>query len=412
MDILTIITVLIVLSTVLSYLNERFIKLPGTIGVMAVSLIISILILVAGKSNSLITATLISLANSIDFSKVLLDVMLGFLLFASAIHFDYQKLKALRKPIFLLSTAGVLISTAIFGGLLYVITGFLNMDLPVIYCFIFGALISPTDPIAVSSILKKSTIPEKLNVIISGESLFNDAVGIILFVTLLNIARESGAHATIAGTVKLLLQEVFGGISIGLMIGYLGFRLIRSIRDFQTIILISISMVLGIAVIANLFHASIPLAVVAAGLVIGNLNFGKGHPASEHLSKIWQLVDEVLNTILFVMIGLQLIVMSSLNNYWLIGLLSIVCILIARMITIILPAIFVLHRVNFSNLAILTWAGLRGGISVAMALSLPDSAYRETILSATYFIVIFSILVQGLTLNKMVAGLIDKKVHV
>ncbi|MES2004821.1 MAG: sodium:proton antiporter [Bacteroidota bacterium] len=405
MEILSIITILILLSTAFSYVNERFIQLPGTIGVMAVALIISILILVAGKSNSGISVTVTTVAHSINFSKVLFDVMLGFLLFASAIHFDYKKLKALRRPIFILSTIGVLISAIIFGGLLYVVTGLFHIDLPAIYCFIFGALISPTDPIAVSSILKKSKMPARLNIIISGESLFNDAVGLISFVTLIGIVHQSGARATIAGTITLLAQDVIGGISIGLIIGYLGYRLIRSIRDFQTIILLSVSTVLGISVVANIFHASIPLAVVTAGLLIGNLSFGKDHPANEHLNKVWQLLDEVLNTILFVMIGLQLITMSFLSNYWLIGSISIIIILLARMITVTLPAIFLLRKINFSNLSILTWAGLRGGISVAMALSMPDSPYRETILSATYFIVVFSILVQGLTLNKVVDNL-------
>ncbi|WHF52761.1 sodium:proton antiporter [Chryseobacterium gotjawalense] len=405
MDILTIITVLILLCTAFSFLNEKFIKLPGTIGVMAVSLVVSILILVAGKSHSGISATVTLMARSINFSKVLLDVMLGFLLFASAIHFDYKKLKMLRLPIFILSTIGVLISTGIFGGLLYLVTLFINLPIPAIYCFIFGALISPTDPIAVSSILKKSKIPARLNIIISGESLFNDAVGLILFVTLLGIVHESGT-TTVTSTIKLFAQEVIGGIVIGAIVGYLGYRLIRSIRDFQTIVLISISMILCISLIAGKFHASVPLAAVTAGLLIGNLNFGVGHPANEHLNQVWQLLDEVLNTILFVMIGLQLIMMSFLNNYWLVGSLSIVILLFARLVTVTLPAMFVLRKVNFNNLTILTWAGLRGGISVAMALSLPNSPYRETILSATYFIVIFSILVQGLTLNKVVAMLV------
>jgi CPA1 family monovalent cation:H+ antiporter len=232
--------------------------------------------------------------------------------------------------------------------------------------------------------------------------MFNDAVGLILFVTLLNIADQSTANLSFTQTAKLFVQEVLGGIAIGLVVGYIGYRLIKSISDFQTIFLISIAMVLGISVIATKIHASVPLAAVTAGLVIGNLSFGKGHPAEQYLSGVWQLVDEVLNTILFVMIGLQLVLLPFLTKYWLIGLLSILIILIARLISVYIPAIFRLRKLNIGNLSILTWAGLRGGISVAMALSLPPSEYREIILSCCYFIVLFSVIVQGLTLTKVV----------
>ena len=404
MDILTIVTLLIIISAAFSYLNVRFLKLPGTIGVMTVSIIVSLLILVAGKTDTGISGTITSLTKSINFSTVLLDVMLGFLLFASALHFDFKKLKEQRRAIFILSTIGVIISTAIFGSLLYGACLLIRIDLPLIYCMIFGALISPTDPIAVGAILKKSKIPARLETIISGESMFNDAVGLILFVTLLGIADSSEAGFSWGNTAKLLGQEVIGGILIGLITGYLGFRLMRSIRDFQTILLISVALVLGISVLANRLHASVPLAVVTAGLVVGNQDFGAENLAHQYLVQVWKLLDEVLNTILFVMIGLQLVVLPFLNNYWLIGMLAIVVVLIARLISVLLPAIVLVRKASAGNLAILTWAGLRGGISVAMALSLPESDYREMILAACYFIVIFSIIVQGLTLNKVVTA--------
>jgi monovalent cation:H+ antiporter, CPA1 family len=409
MDMLTIITILIIISAAFSYLNERFIKLPATIGVITISVVVSILILIAGKTNNTIAKTIISLANNIDFSKVLLDVMLGLLLFASALHFDYKKLKEQRLPVLLLSTLGVVVSAAVFGGLLFVVTLLLKIDLPLVYCFIFGALISPTDPIAVGAILKKSNIPPKLNTIISGESMFNDAIGLVLFVTLLSLANQSGVSITAGRVVQLFAQEVLGGIGIGLVAGFLGYRMIKSIRNFQTILLISIALVLGISVVAHDLHVSIPLAAVTAGLIIGNESLDKTHIAEKFLSRIWQLLDEMLNTILFVMIGLQLVIMPFLNHYWLIGCLSIIIILIARLISVSIPAIFLLRKVSFSSLFILTWAGLRGGISVAMALSLPGSPYREVILSSCYFIVIFSIIVQGLTLNKVVEKAVKKK---
>lgn len=409
MDLLTIVAILITISAVFSYLNERFIKLPGTIGVVTISIVVSVLILVAGKTGNGIATGITTLAYSIDFSRVLLDVLLGFLLFASALHFNYQKLKEQRLPVLLLSTLGVLVSTGVFAGILYGITQLLQIDLPLIYCLLFGALISPTDPIAVGAILKNSKIPPRLNTIISGESLFNDAVGLVLFIIFLNIANQSETGFSFGGILRLFGEEVLGGITIGLIAGYVGYRLMKSVNNFQTILLISIALVLGISVIAHQFHASIPLAAVTAGLLVGNKSLDKTQTAHQFLGRIWQLLDEVLNTIVFVMIGLQLVVMPFLNNYWLIGFFSIIAILLARLASISLPALFLLRRVNTGSLSILTWAGLRGGISVAMALSLPASPYREVILSSCYFIVIFSIIVQGLTLNKVVKRAVTKK---
>jgi len=409
MDVLTIITILIIISAAFSYLNERFIKLPGTIGVVTISVVASIIILIAGKTSNGITDTIISVAHTIDFSKVLLDVMLGLLLFASALHFDYQKLKEQRLPVFVLSTAGVIVSAGVFAGLLYGVTKLFHTDIPLIYCFLFGSLISPTDPIAVAAILRKSRIPPRLNTIISGESLFNDGFGLVLFVVFLNFADPTTANLTTSQIVSLFSQEVIGGIGIGLIIGYLGYLLMRSIKNFQTILLISIALVLSISVISNRFHASIPLAAVTAGLMVGNKSPDKNNITKRSLKQIWQLIDEVLNTILFVMIGLQLVIMPFLRNYWLTGALCIIMILIARMVSVSLPAIVLLRKLNFGNLFILTWAGLRGGISVAMALSLPASPYKKIILSSCYCIVIFSIIVQGLTLNKVVERVVNSK---
>ena len=403
MDLLTIITILIIISAVFSYLNERIIKLPGVIGVVTISIVVSILILVLGKTSNGLTNSIETLAQSIDFSKVLLNIMLGFLLFASAFHFEYQKLKEQRLPVFLLSTLGVIISTAVFGGLLYLIAWVLPIhNIPFIYCLLFGAIISPTDPIAVAAILKNSKIPPRLDTIISGESLFNDGVGLILFVIILEITNQPGSTSSVE-IIKLFAREVLGGIIIGLISGYLGYRLIKSIKDFQTIFLISIALVLGISVVAVKFNTSIPLAAVTAGLIIGNTSPDKKNIADEFLGKIWELINDVLNTILFVMIGLQLVAMPFLHDHWITGLISILILLIARIVSISVPAFFLLRRVNLSNLSILTWAGLRGGISIAMALMLPESPYRQIILSGCYFVVIFSIIFQGLTLKKVVA---------
>ncbi|CAN5276012.1 sodium:proton antiporter [soil metagenome] len=402
MDLLTIFTILIIVSAVFSYLNERIIKLPGVIGVVTISIVVSILLLVLGKTSNGLTNTIKTFAQSIDFSRVLLNIMLGFLLFASAFHFEYQKLKEQRLPVFLLSTLGVIISAGVFGGLLYLVTQVFHIhNIPVVYCLLFGAIISPTDPIAVAAILKNSKIPPRLDTIISGESLFNDGVGLILFVIILEIANRSGSTSLVE-IMQLFAQEVLGGIIIGLISGYLGYRLIMSIKDFQTIFLISIALVLGISVIAVKFNTSIPLAAVTAGLIVGNKSPDKRNIADQFLGRIWNLINDVLNTILFVMIGLQLVTMPFLHDHWVTGLISILILLIARLVSIAVPALFLLRKVSLSNLSILTWAGLGGGISIAMALMLPESPYRQIILSGCYFVVIFSIIFQGLTLKKVV----------
>jgi len=407
MDLLTIVTLLIFISAAFSYLNERFVKLPGTIGVITLSVLVSIVLLIAGKNSNALAKTISNFTYTFDFSKVLLDVMLGFLLFANAIHFDNKKLKEQRLPVLILSTIGVIVSTSVFGGLFYCLAQLLGNDIPLIYCFLMGALISPTDPITVASILQNSKIPIRLRTIISGESLFNDGIGLMIFVILLDITTPPLEAITFKWVMTLFVQEIIGGIGIGLVIGYLGYRLMKSVNDFQTILLISISLVLGIAVVADYFHASIPLASVTAGLIVSSKSLDKGFSTNQFLGRIWKLIDEVLNTIVFVMIGLQLVAMPFLYGHWLIGLFSILILLVARLASVFLTAVFLLRKVDFSNLAILTWAGLRGGISIAMALSLPPSPYRETILSSCYFIVIFSIIVQGLTLNKVVELIVN-----
>jgi CPA1 family monovalent cation:H+ antiporter len=408
MDPFTVIALLIILSAVFSYVNERFVKLPGTIGVVTLSVIVSVFILVFGKTRNSITDAVTTLAGQINFSHLVLNIMLGFLLFASALQFDYKQLRALRRPVLLLSTLGVVISALIFATVMYGLVLLLHIPLPFIYCLVFGALISPTDPIAVNALLKKSTVPTALQTILSGESMFNDAVGIILFITFLEIASEPGGKVSLRSISVLFVHEALGGIAIGIIAGYLGYRLIRAVDGHQNKFLLSIALVLAISLLAGAYDASIPLAAVSAGLMVGNGSFGTSHREQRILGGAWQLLDGILNTILFVLMGLQLVLMPFLTAYWLVGLLSIAVILLARLASISVSAIALLKKVRAANLSILTWAGLRGGVSVALALSLPASKYREVILSCCYFIVIFSIIVQGLTLSRLVARIGDK----
>lgn len=406
MDLFFVIALLIIISATYSYINARFIKLPGTIGIISLAIIVSILVLVIDQADPRAAKYLTSLAKNIDFSRTVLNIMLGFLLFAGSFNLNVKKLKREMRPVLLLSTIGVIVSTAAFGTLFYFVAPLFHIYVPFIYCLLFGALVSPTDPVAVGAIIKNSRLPPHLETIISGESLFNDGVGLVLFTTLLEITESGVKDINFANAVLLFVREVFGGVALGLIFGFLAFRLMRSITDFQTIVLVSLSLVMGISLVASYLDLSIPLAVVSAGLFAGNrsINLEDHDHSHQALERFWQLVDELMNTILFVMIGLQMVNFPFLNKYYVTGSLAIVLILAARWASIILPLIFLRHnlKVNYNSVNILTWAGVRGGISIALALSLPHTKYRELILAGSYFIVIFSIIIQGLTLNRVI----------
>ena len=413
MDLFAIIALLVIVSAFYSYINARYVKLPGTIGIVSIAIIASIITVFIDSIDPRAARYLILLARNINFSGTVLNIMLGFLLFSSSFTLNTNRLKKEMRPVFVLSTLGVIISTLVFGWLFYGITYLFKINIPVVYCLLFGALISPTDPVAVGAIIKNSRLPVNLETIISGESLFNDGIGLVLFITLLEFARSGDDNLNWAKAALLFIKEVFGGILLGVLLGYVAFRLMKSITDFQTIVLVSVALVMSISVIAAYLHLSIPLAVVAAGLFAGNrsINIDSTEHSHQALEKFWQLIDEMLNTILFVMIGLQMINLPYLDNYWLIGSIGIVVILIARWISIMMPLMFFrkIASNTIKNVNILTWAGLRGGISIALALSLPFSPYRHIILAGAYFIVIFSVIVQGLTLNKVIDASIPKQ---
>jgi len=406
MGLYMIITLLVIISAVYSYLNARVFRMPGTIGIVSIAVCVSAITVIVDKVDPGAAVYLNSLAKHINFSGTVLDIMLGFLLFAGAFNLNNRRLKREMLPVLILSTVSVIVSTLIFGFLFYGVTVLFHEHIALIYCMLFGALISPTDPVAVGAVIKGSRLPANLETIISGESLFNDGIGLVLFITILELTESGADHIDLSKTALLFVREVFGGLALGGGIGYLGYRLMKSITDFQTIVLVSVGMVMGISVLAAQLHVSIPLAAVAAGLLAGNRSINQDNSEHSHqaLEKFWQLVDEMLNTILFVMIGLQMVNIPYLDNYWLTGLIAILVILIARWMSIVLPLVFLRRTLNvkFSSINILTWAGLRGGISIALALSLPYTPFKHIILSGAYFIVIFSIIVQGLTLNKVI----------
>jgi CPA1 family monovalent cation:H+ antiporter len=400
-----IISITIVLAALFAYINHRVIKWPPTIGIMALSLICSIILVMLGNSKSLLSEKAIQLANSVNFQDVLMNFMLSFLLFAGAIHIDAGKLKAERWPVLLLATLGILISTFLVGGMTWLLFGFFSMPIPFIYCLLFGSLISPTDPIAVMGILKQANIPESLEVKIAGESLFNDGVAVVIFISIAQIARSADGAFSMAEVGKLFLQEAIGGLFFGAVLGYIGFLALRSIDEYKVEVLITLAIVMGGYSLASHLHVSGPLAMVVAGIITGNKakEEGMSDETRDYLDKFWHLVDEILNAVLFLFIGLEMLIIKINTMVMLIGGISILTVLLARWVSVVFPVLLLRFKTRFENnaIAILTWGGLRGGISVALALSLSSNMHRDEFVLITYIIVVFSILVQGLTIGKL-----------
>jgi CPA1 family monovalent cation:H+ antiporter len=413
MDLYGIFTLLIVLTAAFSYINFRFIKMPATIGVMLISLVCSLFIVIIGVFYPSILQKPIAFISSIDFGALLMRIMLSFLLFAGAIHIDVRKLKKELTPVITFATVGVILSTLIIGGCMYFVFRLFDQNIALIYCLIFGALISPTDPIAVLGILKEAKIASSLEIKITGESLFNDGVGVVIFATLLEIAHLGTDNLSLIQVTGLFLKEAGGGIVWGVVLGYAGFFLLRSIDHYQVEVLITLAIVMGGYLVANNLHISGPLSMVVAGIITGNKGkeLAMSDLTRDYLGKFWGLLDEILNALLFLLIGFEVLILSFPSRIIWIGLVAIIVVLLARLISVFLPTLILSFRRSFERhmLPILTWGGLRGGISVALALSLPASMHRTEFVSITYIIVIFSILVQGLTIGKLAARLTSKK---
>lgn len=394
----------LVLTAVMSYINHRFIKLPSTVGVMGIALILSLDLVgldVLGFSS--LHQYEVDLISSVDFSEVLMQGMLSILLFAGALHFDLNALRSYKWPVGILALIGTLVSAFIVGGALWLILPHLGVDLPLVYCLLFGALISPTDPIAIMGILKSAHTPKSLEIVIGGESLFNDGVGVVLF--LVFAAMLTGESPSVTHVSLLVLQEAGGGILFGLVLGYVVYLLLKSIDDYKEEVLITLAAVLGGYTLADHLHVSAPLAMVVTGLIIGN--HGRTHAMSEktrtQLDSFWELLDSMLNAVLFVLIGLEVIMIHFTSTLLQASIVVIVITLVARLVSVGIPLAVMGRRCRMpkGSLHLLTWGGLRGGISVALALSLPDGPYRDTVIALTYAVVVFSILGQGLTLGKV-----------
>jgi len=408
MGMLELISLIIVLSAALAYFNIRFLKLPSTIGLMILALVLSLFILMLGAISPL-GGSMKNLVLQIDFSGFLLDFMLGFLLFAGALHTDVKKLRRAKWAIFIYATFGILISTVLVAVAVYFLLPVFYQQVDFIYCLLFGALISPTDPIAVLSILKKAGISESIETKITGESLFNDGVGVVLFLSLFSIASQGIDEVSTSHIVILLTEEIVGGIALGLLLGYVGFVMLKKIDHYQTEVLITLAMVMGGISVAPVFHFSGPLAMVVAGLFIGNKGAleAMSEETSDYIHKFWEMVDEIFNAILFVLIGLELLVIPFELSFLYVGLVVIIIVILSRYISLAIPSYIFKLQYEFprKTFLIMTWGGLRGGISIALALSLAANMERNLIVSVTYIVVLFSIIVQGLTLGKFVKRL-------
>ena len=409
MSALNLASILITISAIFSFINYRFIKLPTTIGLMLIALVFSLALLLAGKLGLAgFEQQAEQLLASVDFNQTLMQGMLSFLLFAGALHINLNDLAKQKWVISSLATVGILTSTFIVGGASYFLLNQLGIELSFIYCLLFGALISPTDPIAVLGILKSANAPKTLETKIAGESLFNDGVAVVVFIVLLGIA--TGGHEVSAGHILLIfLEEAVGGVVFGFSIGWITYQLLKQVDNYQVEILLTLALVMGGYALASAIHVSGPIAVVVAGLLIGNhgRTFGMSDHTREHLDTFWELIDEILNAVLFVLIGLEVLILPFTTDVLLVSLLLIPLLLIARFISVAIPITLMRKKRQFTHgaIRILTWGGLRGGISVALALSLPPGEARDVILAITYVIVVFSIVVQGLTIGKLVKAL-------
>ncbi len=404
------IAILIVLTALFSYINVRLLRLPPTIGLMALSLLFAIALVAIEAFVPTVAEQARAVARQFELDQTLLHGMLGFLLFAGAFHVNLGDLLDHKWPIAVLATLGVLISTVIVGGVTWGVLRLFGLHLRPIDCLLFGALISPTDPIAVLALLKGTGAPKRLEIQIAGESLFNDGVGVVVFLGLLEIA--AGHEQLRPGfLVELFVREAIGGALFGLLIGLVVYGLLKSVDHYRLEILLSLALVAGGYALAENLGVSAPIAMVVAGLLIGNhgRSFAMSPTTTEHIDRFWGLLDELLNAVLFVMIGMEVLVLNFTTRYFLAGVTMVAVVLMARLISVGVP-IWLLRRwerFEASMIPILTWGGLRGGISVALALSLPEPIdgaerlTREVILAITYVVVVFSILVQGLTIGPL-----------
>jgi monovalent cation:H+ antiporter, CPA1 family len=404
--------VLLVLASIFGLLNHHIFKLPFTIGLLVSGLLASfgVLIFDAIVPSVELAATIRSAVLEVDFAEAVLSGMLSLLLFAGALHTNVNALRERLTSILALATVGVIISTAIAGFLAYAIFGALGIEIGLPWCLVFGALITPTDPIAVLGVMKAAKAPKEFEIKVIGESLFNDGIGVVVFTILVGVAMSTDGAVDAAEVMILLGQEVVGGVALGGIVGYLCYRALRSLDEPNLEILITLAGVFGLGLVASRLHLSAPLAAVMAGLFLGN--HGRDHAMSEKtettLDTVWTFIDETLNAMLFLLIGVEVFAIDySRTDYLVAGLILIPAVLCARLIGVGTPLTVLRARLDIGpgTVRVLTWGGLKGGISIALAMKTPDFPGRNAVLTVTYAIVVFSIVVQGLTLGPLIRRL-------
>lgn len=406
MKLFDITAVLMVLTALFSFINYRFLRMPTTIGVMFTALVVSLgIVLLSWLGVDIGQAGVARMLETVDFNQTLLHGMLSFLLFAGALHIRFDDLASQKWVITMLATVGVIASTFIVGGLTWLALNFLGIQTGFIYCLLFGALISPTDPVAVIGILKTAGVPKSLETKIAGESLFNDGVGVVVFLILLELAM--GHSEITAGRILILVgKEAIGGAVLGLLLGFITYQMLKRVNNYQVEVIITLALVMGGYALADRIHTSGPIAIVVAGLLIGNhgRSFAMSELTRERLDDFWELMDEILNALLFMLIGLEVLILPFTSSLFVAGLLAILITLFARWASAGGAVLLMQWFRPFSPgaIKIMTWGGLRGGISVALALSLPAVTERSTLVTITYIIVVFSIVVQGMTLGRLV----------
>lgn len=400
-----VLVVLISFSALFAYINHRYLKMPFVIGLFFLSTLASLMFMSSRFWLPEFYSRIGNVVTQLPISRFILDIMLGFLLFAGSLHTSWANIRKHIRPITIFALPGVILSTVIVAILLSLLCTGVGVSIPFIYCLLFGALISPTDPIAVLGILTKAGVPKKIETIVVGESLFNDGVGVVMFLSLFGTLQSVSGEINYAEFGLLFLREGVGGILCGLAFGFMLHYIIRSINHYETEVLLTIAFVmLGYSICLH-FHASGPLAMVVMGLLVGNYKNDKvmSDLSHQYVSKFWELIDMILNAILFILVGLVLVMIEFKMVYILVGVVSIFIVLLSRVLVVYLPNLFLPKTIRLSRTEgrLLTWGGLRGGLSIALVLSLPDNEFRNILLVATYFCVLFSILVQGLTISKL-----------